>query len=99
MKQLILSVTWAIATAIPTLNAQEASRCDTPQQSANAARSQPAAAKTPVARTPRTKQGSRLPGIGNGDAQPRGNGDRAQEPVAQGGPNRQPGQNGNHNPN
>jgi len=98
MRQLILSVTWAIATAIPALNGQQPSRGDTPQQSANPARSQPATTKTPIAHTPRTKQGPRLPGVGNRNAQP-GNGNPAQEPVARGGPSRHPGQDGNQNPN
>jgi len=70
------------------------------QQSVNAPPPQTPTAKAPAARTPRTKRGPHR-GVGNGNVQP-GNGNPAQGsqgPVAQGGPNRHPGQNGNQNPN
>jgi len=71
-----------------------------PQQSAIPAPSQSATNRPPVARKPQTKPGPRLPGGGNGNVQP-GNRNPAQPsqgPVAQGGPDRHPGQNGNQNP-
>jgi len=67
-----------------------------PQQSVNPVSTQPATATPPVSRTPRTKRGGR-----NGNVQP-GNGNPAQgsqSPIAQGGPNHHPGQNGNQNAN
>ena len=70
------------------------------QQSVNPVSSQPATATPAVSRTHRTKRGPHLRG-GNGNVQP-GNGNPAQGsqgPVAHGGPNHHPGQNGNQNPN
>jgi len=71
-----------------------------PQQSAIPVPSQSATNRLPVARKPQTKPGPRLPGGGNGNVQP-GNRNPAQPsqgPVAQGGQDRHPGQNGNQNP-
>jgi Putative peptidoglycan binding domain len=70
------------------------------QQPVNTAPSQPATIKAPAARTRQTKRGPHGGG-GNGNVQP-GNGNPTQPsqgPVAQGGPSRPPGQNGNQNPN
>ena len=67
-------------------------------QSVNPTPSQPATNRAPVARSPRPKRGPHLPGGGNGNVQP-ADGNPAQGSVAQGGPNRHPGQNGNQNPN
>jgi len=70
-----------------------------PQQSVNPAPSQPATARTPVARTARTKRGPHFPGGGNGNVQPGNGNPGSQGPVSQGGPNGPAGQNGNQNPN